>query len=33
MYVIYGVYCDIPSKGGASYMNAKATLSNGKTVK
>jgi hypothetical protein len=30
---MYGVYCDILSKDGASHMNARATLSNGRTVK
>jgi hypothetical protein len=27
------VYCDILSKDNANHMNARATLSNGKTVK
>jgi hypothetical protein len=30
---MYGVYCDILSKDGASHMNARATLLNGRTVK
>jgi hypothetical protein len=30
--VLYGVQCDISSKGGASHMNASATLSNGMRV-
>jgi hypothetical protein len=31
--VIYGVECDILSKDGASYVNARAILSNGRIVK
>jgi hypothetical protein len=30
---MYGVQCDILSKDGVSHMNARATLSNGRTVK
>jgi hypothetical protein len=31
--IMYGVYCDNLSKDGASHMNARATLSNDRTVK
>jgi hypothetical protein len=31
--VIYGAYSDILSKDGTSHMNARATLSNGRTIK
>jgi hypothetical protein len=30
---MYGVYCDVSSKDGASHMNARATLSYDGTVK
>jgi hypothetical protein len=30
---MYGAYCDIISKDGDSHMNARATLSNCRTVK
>jgi hypothetical protein len=30
--IICGVYCDVVSKDGTSHMNARATLSNGRTV-
>lgn len=31
--VMYGVKCKIPSEDGASHINARATLSNRRTVK
>jgi hypothetical protein len=31
-YVMYSVYCDVLSRDGTSHMNARATLSNGRTV-
>jgi hypothetical protein len=30
---MHAVLCDIPSKNGASHMNARATISNGRMVK
>jgi hypothetical protein len=29
---MYGVWCDILSKGGASHMNDRATISNNETI-